>query len=54
MLLWLPRITQKPPSPGSVRVNATDTANRQLYILPWFHVYASSSHHDPSSFIFPP
>ena len=32
------------PVAGSVRVNATDTANSRLYILPGSDAYASSSH----------
>jgi hypothetical protein len=32
--LWLPRMTQNPPSPGFVGVNATLAARRRLYIFP--------------------
>ena len=47
-------MTQNPPSPGFVAVSATDTASKRLYMRPLLKVYAKSSHHDPSSFIFPP
>eukprot|EP00982_Pelagococcus_subviridis_P009837 30949-Pelagococcus_subviridis.AAC.5 len=42
--LWLPRMTQNPPSPGFVGVNATLAARSRLYIFPPSNAYASSSH----------
>ena len=54
LALCEPRTTQNPPSPGFVSVSATETARRRLYMRPFENVYAKSSHHDPSSFIFPP
>lgn len=40
--LWLPRSTQKPPSPGLWSVSCTDTASSEVHISPPTHRYCSS------------
>lgn len=45
---WLPRTTQKPPSPGLCSVKTTDIASNELKIWPCSHLYCKCVLNCPS------